>query len=88
MFCDQLRHLPARLHSFAPCPPASDRAAWEALPDATRTRLIENGEYFAGKPVPALPFSAWLAFGRTGDRVTFEYPYFLRRRMQIGRAHV
>ncbi|OUP05120.1 heparinase [Anaerofilum sp. An201] len=81
MFCDQLRYLPARLHPFVPCPPASDRAAWQALPDATRARLIENGEYFAGKPVPALPFSAWLAFGRTGDRVTFEYPYFLRRRM-------
>ena len=70
-------YVPARPPLF---PPVTRRDAWEALPGAPR--LIAAGEQAlrdAPQP-PPLPLSLWLAFHENGDRLSYEVPYFARRR--------
>lgn len=59
-------------------PPASDRAAWAALPGTGRW-LAAGREALCAAPAP-LPLSLWLAFAKTGDRARYEAAYFARRR--------
>ncbi|MFR3227116.1 MAG: heparinase, partial [Blautia massiliensis (ex Durand et al. 2017)] len=68
---------PAR---WVPCPPAADRAAWDALPASDRWIAAGNAAAHSGRHVPPLPLSLWLEFTRTGNRSHFEEAYFTRRR--------
>src|SRR5690606_38123507 len=66
-----------------PFPPASDRAAWNALKDTLgpeRVReLIAAGERAAQEPIPLLPATVFLEFFRSGSRQEYETPWFARR---------
>ena len=61
-------------------PPAADRAAWEGLSAQKRSALRRLAESWRGEAYPPLLASQFMAFGRAGDRVRYETPYFTRRR--------
>lgn len=61
-------------------PPASDHAAWAGLPANRRGEIRRLAEAWKGEPYPTLLASQFMAFGRAGDRVRWETPYFARRR--------
>jgi len=61
-------------------PPASDRPAWAGLPANRREEIRRLAAGWKGEPYPALLASQFMAFGRAGDRVRWEAPYFARRR--------
>ncbi len=60
-------------------PPATDRAAWETLRPALRRTYIERAESCLGQPWPALTATQFMAFHRTGNRIPWETPHFIRR---------
>ena len=78
MLSERLPLLPATLPDFRPCPPASDRAGWEALPLPARRRLLAAGEVEAARPLPPLPLTLWLDFTRSGQRAGWEAALFAR----------
>ena len=61
-------------------PPAVDRGAWEGLPEEKRAALLRLAESWQNVPYPCLLASRFMAFGRAGDRLAWEAPYFMRRR--------
>ena len=61
-------------------PPASDRPAWEAVPEEYRREILNLAEEYARIPYPLRSASGFLAFVRTGDRQADERSYFTRRR--------
>lgn len=63
-----------------PFPMARDRAAWEALPEAQRAALRRLAAAYRDVEYPLLTARRFMAFGRAGDRLAWEKPYFLRRR--------
>lgn len=67
------------LQPFSPFPRASDRAAWEHLPDALKKQLITLGEKYLHYEYPAIRATDFMAFKRTGSRVNYEELYFARR---------
>ncbi len=68
------------LPQFVPGARFSDRAYWDGIPAASKARLIAEGETACRSPWPLLSANAYRAFSETGDRVTYENPYFERRR--------
>ena len=79
MFTEALSFLPDSLPDYHPFPPASERTAWEALPQRVKTRFLQAGEAELAKPIAPLPLSLWLDFIRTGRRTAWEDAYFSRR---------
>ena len=79
MVQEQLAFLPDSLPDYRPFPPAQERAAWEALPQRAKERLMQAGETELAKPIAPLPLSLWLDFIRTGRRTAWEDVYFSRR---------
>ena len=67
-----------------PFPAAREREVWEALPETRRAGLRRLAADYRETPYPLLTASQFMAFGRDGDRVAFEAPYFLRRRKLSG----
>lgn len=61
-------------------PPALDRPAWAGLPLNRREEIRRLAAAWKGEPYPTLLASRFMAFGRVGDRVAYETPYFARRR--------
>jgi hypothetical protein len=57
---------------FRPFPPASDRAAWEALPGDARAAFIEAGVPHLGGAWPSLPATLFLEYARIGNRSHYE----------------
>ena len=64
---------------FHPFPKASEREAYETLPDGLKQNLIALGEACLGKGFPAIRATDFMAFTRTGNRVNFEDIYFAKR---------
>ncbi|MCC6416331.1 MAG: heparinase II/III family protein [Opitutaceae bacterium] len=60
-------------------PAAADRAAWEKIPPATRTALIQRGEQRAAEDWEHLRATLTLAFVRHGNRRDYETLHFRRR---------
>ena len=87
MFIEYLRRHPLQALIAArptcPFPPASDRAAWEGLPEAKRAALSALAEQYRAVEYPVLTAGQYMAFARTGDRTAWEQPCFLRRRKLI-----
>lgn len=87
MICQQLIQLPDDTllspGQWRPYPRHVERAAWEALPEATRAAWIGAGERCLGEPWPMLPATEILAFRRDGNRRRYETPYFARRRALV-----
>lgn len=65
--------------TFLPCPPASDRNAWDSIPADYRKRLIKEGEKYLNFPFPSILMTDFMEFSRTGNRVHFEDKQFARR---------
>lgn len=81
---ERLRTLLLPRAEWMPFPPASDRAAWEALSrePLNRTRrdhLVDLAARQLAEPWPDLPATLFMDYARTGDRCRFETRYFLRR---------
>lgn len=64
---------------WEPFPRGSDRASWDGLADATRERLIANGETVAAEPWQVLPATRFLDYMRNGDRRSYQLPWAERR---------
>jgi len=64
---------------WRPYPRASDRAAWDSLPQGLRDAWLARGAAAAEVAWPRLTASAWLEFDRTGDRGSFEVPHHTSR---------
>ena len=79
MVAERLQFLPDTLPDYHPFPPAADRAAWQALPQRAKQRLLQAGEAELKKPIAPLPLSLWRDFLRTGRRALWEEAYFSRR---------
>lgn len=81
-FSTCLRELPAKLSDLQIAPGLSDEKAW--LIDAkTRAYLLDTADRSHTKPWPKLSQDDYGLFMKTGDRVTYETPYFERRRMLL-----
>lgn len=65
---------------WTPCPPVSDRDAWDNLPGFDRLLAAGNEAARAHRTPPALPLSLWLQFTEKGNRTRYEAAYFARRR--------
>lgn len=61
-------------------PPASNRPAWVGLSAGKRSALRGLAERYRAIEYPTLLASRFMAFGRAGERVSYEAPYFTRRR--------
>lgn len=67
------------LSCFPPFPQASDRNAWNSLPEDFRSRLIKSGEDFLNFSYPSLTAVDYMEFTRNGNRSRFQEKLFLRR---------
>ncbi|WP_367568561.1 heparinase II/III family protein [Lacrimispora sp.] len=65
--------------AFTPYPPASDRNAWESIPEDLKKRLIKNGEELLNFHYPSLTATDYMEFSRNGNRSRFQDKLFLRR---------
>ncbi len=65
--------------AWRPFPKASERAAWEAIPEEARARLVSQGERVFGMAWPELPATLFLEFRRNGNRSHYEERHFARR---------
>ena len=79
MITEIARCLNKEITGFAPFPPASNREAWDLLPEELTSRLIKNGEEFLGFDYPSLTATDFMEFSRTGNRSHFQDKMFLRR---------
>lgn len=79
MVTERLSYLPDNLPDYRPCPPASQREFWQALPASAQERWCKAGEETLAQPIAPLPLTAWLDFTRTGRRTGWEDAYFSRR---------
>lgn len=68
-----------RLQRFTPFPTASDRAAYEQLPQEVLLQLRQEGEKYLHYQYPSILGTDYMNFKRTGNRVAFEDVYFARR---------
>ena len=50
--------------AWRPYPDVSDRAAWSALPDDVKSKVMKGGERTLGKPYAPLPASLFLEYAR------------------------
>ena len=87
MFTEYLQEHPLREliahRPRCPFPTADNRPAWEGLSEEKKAALLRLAGQYRDVAFPVLPASAFMAFGRTGDRACYEGPYFLRRRKLI-----
>lgn len=64
---------------FRPCPPASDRDAWTALPADLKNRLVIQGERWLHHPFAPILATDFMDFSRTGNRDYYQVKLFERR---------
>lgn len=64
---------------FCLYPPASDRKAWESIPNDYRERLVKEGEKWLDKVFLPIYATDFMEFCRTGNRSRYEDKLFLRR---------
>ena len=68
------------LKAFSPFPTASDRQAYQGLPEEIRHKIIKEGESFLSFAYPPIRATDYMSFKRTGSRAVYEDPYFSRRK--------
>lgn len=64
---------------FCPFPNATNREAYEKLPEHIKQEILSEGESFLGYEYPVIRATDFMRFKRTGNRVAFEDVYFARR---------
>jgi hypothetical protein len=67
---------PSKWHPF---PKASDREAWERIPDAIQQIIIQKAEEVAELKVPVLQASVYLQYKRNGNRSNYQNIWYERR---------
>ena len=83
MLTEYLTSHPLRLRDGAaplPFPPAADRRSWGGIAPEHRREILDNAEKYRSSPYPMRLATGFMAFVRTGSRVSDEGPYFFRRR--------
>ncbi len=84
MFVRSLADLPDALFSgtgrWRPFATASDRRAWESLPQEVVDKVVCAAHEIVGTPWATLPAGDMMAFRRDGNRRRYEKAYFERRR--------
>ena len=66
-----------------PFPSAADRSAWASLSKAHKDEITAEYQRLRTTPYPMLTATQFLAFTRSGSRIAYETPYFLRRKKLI-----
>jgi hypothetical protein len=66
-------------NQWHPFPKASEREAWEQIPDAIQQIIIQKAEGVAELEVPVLPASVYLQYKRNGNRSNYQNIWFQRR---------
>ncbi|HEX2857296.1 MAG TPA: heparinase II/III family protein [Propionibacteriaceae bacterium] len=79
MTADTSESLPATAADSLGVPPATDRAAWDAVPAALVDPIVGEARKALDEPWPTLPASEYVLFHRTGDRHTYERRIWARR---------
>ena len=74
---------PSQWHPF---PRADERAAWEAIPQDVRDRILALGTDYAARPVLPLPATLYLEYHRVGNRTRYQDVVLERRAMLNGLA--
>ena len=69
---EKLARALAPREKWKPFPASPERAAWEHLPQETRTALVAAGERHLGTEWPGLPATLSLEFARNGNRSRYE----------------
>lgn len=69
---EQLASMVVSADAWQPFPKASDRAAWAALPEDFRKRVVKRGESALDFEWPALPADVFLDFARNGNRSRYQ----------------
>ncbi len=64
---------------WRPFPKASNRQAWEKIPDAIQQIIIQNAEEVAELDVPVLRASVYLQYKRNGNRSNYQNIWYERR---------
>ncbi len=80
---DSVRHALANLDSWRRYPQASDRKAWDNIPEKLSTRFLADGEQRLTESWELLRATTLLDYPRHGNRTSYQEPYFQRR----GRLH-
>lgn len=76
---DYLRKTLATQSSWHPFPKASERASWEALPEALKKSYIGRGDEALQYQWPDLTAAMYLTYVRKGIRTEYDRPYRERR---------
>lgn len=77
-----LSELPAQLSDLCIAPEIDDRKGWQ-LDSNTRAYLLQKAQHCLAQTWPELDQDSYGLFSEMGDRVSFETPYFERRRMLV-----
>ncbi|MGE4585366.1 MAG: heparinase II/III family protein [Sphaerochaeta sp.] len=72
--------LPGLFTTYQSVPPAADRTFWQKMDGAYVPFLLEKAQQIIGQDIPLLNASTYRLFSQTGDRKTYEIPYFQRRK--------
>ena len=83
-FRDVAANWHGELLDFAPYPKATDREAYEQLPEGLKEEIVKEGEAYLGYEYPVIRATDFMRFKRTGNRVAFEDVYFARRHALCG----
>ena len=78
-FLETAKAFHGTLLPFRPFSKASDRAAYETLPEDLKSRLLRCGEEKLGYSYPVIRATDYMRFKRDGDRAAFEALYFGKR---------
>jgi hypothetical protein len=76
---DAVRSVLLSAPSWHPFPRATERDAWNKIPEPLRQTYVRKGEAALTYAWPSLPASLYLEFARNGNRTNFQRPYYERR---------
>ena len=76
----------SKASDWHPFPRADERAAWEAIPQDARRRVVALAVEYADREVPGLPATLYLEYRRNGNRSRYQDVWMQRRAMLGGLA--
>ena len=81
MFREAATRLPSDFKGFLPGAPFDDRAAWQAVSQDLKARVLKDADAASCRSWSVIRAQDYRQFSITGDRADFEALYFSRRRM-------
>ena len=67
--------------AWRPFPKATERAAWDTIPEQVRRRFINLAEEYLDQDIPNLPAALYLEYKRIGNRSNYQGIWLERRKM-------